>query len=213
MAHAEGPPRAGWSGVVPGSSLRTCRAPWKVCACVCMMFHRVGRGAWAFEVRGRHVGAWSVRGKRCIGYSWECYLYKRPLRYASTVSFDFRISYLRPISTCFTRQLPISYSSNGEAAQAFTRTRRARAGCVCAGRGRRLRLLELSRRRWRARARALAMSSSSPYAMAARRASRGCTAVVAACRACGAADEACAVKMVLEASEVAHSVAYSSAET
>ena len=73
--------------------------------------------------------------------------------------------------------------------------------------------LELSRRRWRARVRALAMSSSSPYGMAARRASRGCTAVVAACRACGAADEACAVKMVLEASEVAHSVAYSSAET
>ena len=61
--------------------------------------------------------------------------------------------------------------------------------------------------------RALEMSSSHGNGMAARRASRSCTAVVAACRACGAADEACAVKMVLEASEVAHSVAYSSAET
>ena len=57
------------------------------------------------------------------------------------------------------------------------------------------------------------MSSSSLYGMAARRASRSCTAVVAACRACGAADEAYVMKMVLEASEVAHSVAYSSAET
>ena len=73
----------------------------------------------------------------------------------------------------------------------------SRAGCVCAGRGRRLRLLELSLRRWRARVRALAMSSSSPYAMAARRASRSCTAVVADYKVCSAADEACAVKMVL----------------
>ena len=57
------------------------------------------------------------------------------------------------------------------------------------------------------------MLSSSLYGMAARRASRSCTAVVAACRACVAADEAYVMKMVLEASEVAHSVAYSSAET
>ena len=108
------------------------------------------------------------------------------------------------------RQLPISYSSDGER---LPRRSRARAGCVCAGRGRRLCLLELSLRRWRARVRALAMSSSHGNGMAARRASRSCTAVVAACRACVAADEACVMKMVLEASEVAHSVAYSSAET
>ena len=49
--------------------------------------------------------------------------------------------------------------------------------------------------------------------MAARRASRSCTAVVADYKACSATNEACAVKMVLEASEVAHSVAYSRAET
>jgi hypothetical protein len=109
-----------------------------------------------------------------------------------------RLRYLQ-LHLCVTARLP--------------RLSRARAGCVCAGRGRRLRLLELSLRRWRACVRALAMSSSHGNGMAARRASRGCTAVVAACRACGAADEACAVKMVLEASEVAHSVAYSSAET
>ena len=60
---------------------------------------------------------------------------------------------------------------------------------------------------------ALAMSSSSLYGMAARRASRSCTTVVAACIACGAADEACAVKTVMEASEDPRSVAYSSAET
>jgi hypothetical protein len=57
------------------------------------------------------------------------------------------------------------------------------------------------------------MSSSHGNGMAARRASRSCTAVVADYKACSATNEACAVKMVLEASEVAHSVAYSSAET
>ena len=58
-----------------------------------------------------------------------------------------------------------------------------------------------------------AMSSSHGNGMAARRASRSCTAVVADYKACSAANEACAVKMVLEASEVAHSVASSRAET
>ena len=28
-----------------------------------MNVHICGRGAWAFEVHGRHVGAWRVRGK------------------------------------------------------------------------------------------------------------------------------------------------------
>ena len=73
---------------------------------------------------------------------------------------DTQIHTFRPVESfvylqsCFTRQLPISYSSDGEAAQAFTH---ARAGGVCVGRGCRLRLLELSLRRWRARVRALAM--------------------------------------------------------
>jgi hypothetical protein len=111
----------------------------------------------------------------------------------------------------FTPALPMR---DGEAAQAVTRTRRLclrrprPSAFVC--------LSSLSQTLAGACIRALEMSSSHGNGMAARRASRGCTAVVtvvAACRACGAADEACAVKMVLEASEVAHSVAYSSAET
>ena len=110
----------------------------------------------------------------------ECDLYKRLT--------------LQHVQRIRMRQLPISYSSDGER---LPRRSRARAGCVCAGRGRRLCLLELSLRRWRARVRALAMSSSHGNGMAARRASRSCTAVVAACRACGAADEACVMKMVL----------------
>ena len=108
----------------------------------------------------------------------------------------------------FTPALPMRA---GEAAQAVTRTRR-----LCLRRPRpsvSVCLSSLSQTLAGACIRALEMSSSHGNGMAARRASRGCTAVVAACRACGAADEACAVKMVLEASEVAHSVAYSSAET
>ena len=169
-----------------------------VCAMMCDDV-LVGRGAWAFEVRGRHVEAWCACGE-------TVYRVQLSVSMSVTCTSDLRYS----IQRIRMRQLPISYSSDGER---LPRRSRARAGCVCAGRGRRLCLLELSLRRWRARVRALAMSSSHGNGMAARRASRSCTAVVAACRACGAADEACAVKMVLEASEVAHSVAYSSAET
>ena len=208
MAHAEGPPRARWVWVVPGSSPDSARADRRLRAterCVHDVLRMLLATGWN-AVRGRlrfaadTSGHGARVGNRCIGYSCSnSYVALHPI----TLTGVF-----------FRRQLPISYSSD---AARQPRLSRARAGCVCAGRGRlkavRLRLLELSLRPWRARARALAMSSSHGNGMAARRASRGCTAVVAACRACGAADEACAVKMVLEASEVAHSVAYSRAET
>ena len=153
-----------------------------VCAMMCDDA-LVGRGAWAFEVRGRHVEAWCACGE-------TVYRVQLSVSMSVTCTSDLRYS----IQRIRTRQLPISYSSDGER---LPRRSRARAGCVCAGRGRRLCLLELSLRRWRARVRALAMLSSHGNGMAARRASRSCTAVVAACRACGAADEACVMKMVL----------------
>ena len=44
-----------------------------VCAMMCAYDVLVGRGAWAFEVRGRHVEAWcACRGKRCIAGTAEC---------------------------------------------------------------------------------------------------------------------------------------------
>ena len=41
---------------------------------VCVYDVLVGRGAWAFEVRGRHVEAWCACGERCcrIPYSLRC---------------------------------------------------------------------------------------------------------------------------------------------
>jgi hypothetical protein len=183
---------------------------------VCVCGSRVGRGAWAFEVRGGHVGAWCARGKTGVSGTAELSVTYR--RDKSVDIRDTQIHTFRPVESfvylqsCFTRQLPISYSSDGEAAQAFTH---ARAGGVCVGRGCRLRLLELSLRRWRARVRALAMlrlellpvrhGGKEGLTRLHRRRSRFC-------RACNTANEVCAVKTVLEASEVAHSVAYSNAE-
>ena len=153
-----------------------------VCAMMCAYDVLVGRGAWAFGFAADTSSAWCACGE-------PVYRVQLSVSMSVTCTSDLRYS----IQRIRMRQLPISYSSDGER---LLRRSRARAGCVCAGRGRRLCLLELSLRRWRARVRALAMSSSHGNGMAARRASRSCTAVVAACRACGAADEACVMKMV-----------------
>ena len=65
MAHAEGPPRAGWLWVVPVSSPPVQsheKCVHDVCAYdVPWFFH--GGSRWAFEVRGGHVGAWCVLGE------------------------------------------------------------------------------------------------------------------------------------------------------
>jgi hypothetical protein len=74
MAHAEGRPRAEWVWVVPVAALCTCRAMESgvcvhdVSGVYDVPGSRVGRGAWAFEVRGGHAGAWCARGETITVY-------------------------------------------------------------------------------------------------------------------------------------------------
>ena len=63
MAHAEGRPHAGWVWVLPVSSPHVQSHGKYVCAMMCAYDVLVGRGAWAFEVRGRHVEAWCACGE------------------------------------------------------------------------------------------------------------------------------------------------------
>ena len=158
----------------------------------------VGRGAWAFEVRGRHVGAWRARGETVYR------IQRSVLRIQDLETSTHDTAGPRIRNRDATHRDETAASSDGEAGQAFTRTR-----WLC------LRRPRPSPPYARALFQTLAGGASGRWRCqappcTARRASRTCTSVVAACIACGAVGEACAVKTVLE---VPRSVAFSSAET
>ena len=72
----------------------------------------VGRGAWAFEVRGRHVGAWRARGE-------TVYRIQRSVIRIQDLETSTHSGFVFVTPHTAVR----AASSDGEAGQAFTRTR------------------------------------------------------------------------------------------
>ena len=75
----------------------------------------VGRGAWAFEVRGRHVGAWRARGE-------TVYRIQRSVIRTQDLETSTQVTAGSSIRDA-THRGETAASSDGEAGQAFTRTR------------------------------------------------------------------------------------------
>ena len=77
----------------------------------------VGRGAWAFEVRGRHVGAWRARGETVYR------IQRSVLRIQDLETSTHDTAGPRIRNRDATHRDETAASSDGEAGQAFTRTR------------------------------------------------------------------------------------------